>query len=104
MAAAAMALSSVSVVGSSLLLKMFVTYSYFYHRIILCFYYKSIYYENFNFHSYKKPTSATLTTSEYLSRSRTELDTISLHRGLDDIEPSIMIRASTSSTISKYKF
>ncbi|XP_060879763.1 copper-transporting ATPase 1 isoform X1 [Metopolophium dirhodum] len=72
MAAAAMALSSVSVVGSSLLLKI-----------------------------YKKPTSATLTTPEYLSRSQTELDTISLHRGLDDIEPSIMIRASTSSTISK---
>jgi len=72
MAAAAMALSSVSVVGSSLLLKI-----------------------------YTKPTSTTLTTSEYLSRSRTELDTISLHRGFDDMEPSLMIRASTSSTISK---
>ncbi|XP_025416212.1 copper-transporting ATPase 1 isoform X2 [Sipha flava] len=72
MAAAAMALSSVSVVGSSLLLKLYI-----------------------------KPTSATLTTSEYLSRSQTELDSISLHRGLDDIDPSVMIRASTSSTISK---
>lgn len=62
-----------------------------------------IYYNNLNYlYSYKKPTSATLTTQEYLSRSQTELDTISLHRGLDDIEPSIMIRASTSSTISKY--
>lgn len=30
----------------------------------------------------QKPTSATLTTPEYLSRSQTELDTIPLHRGL----------------------
>ncbi|XP_050534333.1 copper-transporting ATPase 1 isoform X2 [Daktulosphaira vitifoliae] len=72
MAAAAMALSSVSVVGSSLLLKI-----------------------------YKKPTMVSLTTSDYLSRSQGELDTVSIHRGLDDIEPSTMIRSSNSSTLSK---
>lgn len=100
MAAAAMALSSVSVVGSSLLLKMLVFNIYnvlsihkFHNRFIVNIQ---------TFTRYKKPTSASLTTSDYLSKPRTDLDTISLHRGLDDIEPSIMVRASTSSTISKY--
>ncbi|XP_059481574.1 copper-transporting ATPase 1 isoform X3 [Neocloeon triangulifer] len=77
MASAAMALSSVSVVASSLLLK-----------------------------TYKKPTRGTLTTPEYqaaVARSR-ELpeDSISLHRGLDDKDKSTLAFArSTSSTIGR---
>lgn len=87
MASVAMAASSVSVVCSSLLLKM-----------------------------YRKPTSQTLRTAEYEAQlaaerarrngSETELDRLSLHRGLDDL-PEMMngkrltFKQSNTSLISR---
>jgi P-type Cu+ transporter len=73
MAAAAMCLSSVTVVCSSLLLKC-----------------------------YRKPTSASLTTTDYMhySQSLSDLDNISIHRGLDDI-PRPNFNRSNSSIISR---
>ncbi|CAH0548646.1 unnamed protein product [Brassicogethes aeneus] len=72
MASAAMALSSVSVVGSSLLLK-----------------------------TWKKPTKRDLETVEYLqSIDDRQLDAISVHRGLDDLENV----SATPTSLSRKKF
>lgn len=56
---------------------------------------------------YRKPTKATLETSEYLAAIHAhstarmiDLDTISLHRGLDDSVAPVMNRST--STLSRY--
>lgn len=70
MASAAMALSSVSVVCSSLLLKL-----------------------------WHKPTVIDLETIDYLaSKDNCDVDAISIHRGLDDVENI----AQTPTTLSRY--
>lgn len=73
MAAAAMCLSSVTVVCSSLYLRC-----------------------------YRKPTAASLTTAEYMNycQSLNDFDNISMHRGLDDI-PRPNFNRSSSSIISR---
>ncbi|EEB14125.1 Copper-transporting ATPase, putative [Pediculus humanus corporis] len=65
-ASAAMALSSVSVVCSSLMLKL-----------------------------YKKPTRQELTTLEFLSSTATD-ERISIHQGLDDVEKPLFSRSTSS--------
>lgn len=78
MASAAMALSSVSVVGSSLFLKM-----------------------------YQKPTRESLETPEYLAAIHArqcaieEFEGISIHRGMDE-GPDMPMRRTTSQTITRY--
>lgn len=70
MAAAAMCLSSVTVVCASLMLKL-----------------------------YKKPTAASLTTNDfnaYVQSLHNELDNVSIHRGLDDLPRPDFSRSSTS--------
>ena len=61
----------------------------------------------FCLYRYRKPTKATLETPEYLSAMHAhstatmiDLDTISLHRGLDDSVIPIMHRST--STLSRY--
>lgn len=58
--------------------------------------------------SYRKPTKATLETSEYLAAMHAhstarmiDLDAISLHRGLDDSVVPVMNRST--STLSRYR-
>lgn len=57
--------------------------------------------------SYRKPTKATLETAEYLAAMHAhstarmmDLDTISIHRGLDDSVVPVMNRST--STLSRY--
>lgn len=59
-------------------------------------------------HSYRKPTKVTLETPEYLAAMHAhstarmiDLDTISLHRGLDDSIVPVMNRST--STLSRYE-
>lgn len=61
-----------------------------------------------NLCSYRKPTKATLETPEYLAAMHAhstarmiDLDTISLHRGLDDSVAPVMSRST--STLSRYR-
>lgn len=98
MASAAMAASSVSVVCSSLWLRLLVHTNFEtnskYYSIYFCISF-----------SYKKPTLAELETPEYIHRKLNnidDVDNVSVHCGIEDI-PRPNFARSSSSILSRYE-